>query len=120
MNIVLIEKLYTLKDILNNHPKVLFLKASEKLLEESFEVQALSELVKEKEKQYNDLVEIYDKNHNEVKEAQKNLFEAKLKLDQNPLVENYLKAFQAVRSLYELINEVLFNPFLKESCATSC
>lgn len=120
MHIVLIEKLYKLKEILNSHPKVELLLTCETFLEASDEVKKISQKVKDKEKQFNKLSEIYDANHALIKKAQKELFKAKTLLDQHPLVLNYLKAYQDVRLLYEKVNETIFNIFQDESCLYSC
>ncbi|MFA7508802.1 MAG: YlbF family regulator [Bacilli bacterium] len=114
------EKLYTLKTILDAHPKIKLLILSEQSLEKSLEVKKLSNKVKTKEKQYNELIELYDAHHKLAKKAQKELFNAKMLLDQHPLVISYMKAYQDVRLLYEKINETIFNIFQNESCTLSC
>ena len=39
------------------------------------------------------------------------LYEAKLNLDNHPLVKEYNEAYKEVRLLYEIINKELFNDF---------
>ena len=48
--------------------------------------------------------------------ALKELHEAKLNLDNHPLVREYLNAYAEVRELYGEINEILFSNFASNLC----
>ena len=61
--------------------------------------------------EYNDALRHYKEESEEVKKAQKTLFEKKKALDEHPLVQAYLKAYKAVREVYEEIQQTLFEPF---------
>ena len=57
---------------------------------------------------YSDALNHYSEDSKEVKDAQRELYERKLSLDNNPIVRNYLKAYSDVRDLYREINDILF------------
>lgn len=120
MNIVLMEKLYQLKDFLHKHPEVLLLKVNEEKLNTDQEVIILSQKVKDFEQRYNDFLKIYDSESKGAKEVQKELFHAKEKLDNHPLVLEYMKSFKKVRILYNKINSVIFDPFAAKECQIKC
>ena len=111
MNDVVLEKIYALKEALNNDPRVVDLLKKEKAMEESEEVMVLSYRYSRAQDDYSDALKHYKEDSDEIKIYQRKLFEAKQILDAHPLVREYLKAYQEVRLMYEKIESVIILPF---------
>ena len=85
----LIEKTYALKESLDHDERLLLLKEKEKEMEENEEVMLLSYYFQRAQDEYNDALRHYKEESEEVKKAQKTLFEKKKALDEHPLVQAY-------------------------------
>ena len=107
----LMESLEKLKVAIENDPRVLKLSQLDKQLNENEEVMKLAYRKDMTLLTYEDSLKHFDENSSEVKKAQKDLYEAKLSLDNHPLVKEYNKAYKEVRELYNKINDVLFKKF---------
>ncbi len=107
----LIEKTYALKESLDHDERLLLLKEKEREMEENEEVMLLSYYFQRAQDEYNDALRHFKEESEEVKKAQKILFEKKKALDEHPLVQAYLKAYKDVREVYEEIQQTLFEPF---------
>lgn len=105
-----------LKERINQDPRVLKLNKLEKELENNEEVMALAYQKDVLAASYSDTLNHYSKDSKEAEIALKKLHEAKLKLDNHPLVKEYLKAYQEVRELYGEINGILFSNFSANLC----
>ena len=105
-----------LKDSLNNHPSIILLNEIEKEMENNEEVMRLSFLKDQANDKYNDMVKYFSENSKEASNALKELHQAKLNLDNHPLVKKYLKAYQDVRLLYQEINSLLFDITKEDNC----
>ena len=87
----------------------------EKEMEQDEEVMVLSYHFSLAQNDYNVALRHYEEEHEEVKKAQRRLFEKKQKLDSHPKVQAYLSAFQKVRLMYDQIQMDLFDPFTHPS-----
>ena len=116
MNQKLLKKINDLRNELANDKRILNLNRCEGKMEHSEEVMALAYQKDVAENAYNDSLRHFNIRSQEVKLAQKALFEAKTKLDSHPLVRQYLLAYHDVRILYEELNNELFSPFKERLC----
>ena len=103
------------EDLLSD-PRVISLQNIEKEMSENEEVMRLSYLKDVTASNYSDILNYYSEDSKEAKEALKKLHQAKLELDNHPLVRKYLGAYKEVRKLYEEINAVLFSDFAANLC----
>ena len=114
------EKIYNLASQLNielnNDPRVIKLNELEKKLNDSFEVYTLSNKKDEALEEYNRLKEIYSDDNELTKKALLNAKESKEKLNNFPLVKEYLAQYAIVRDLYLEIDNILFSDFRKGKC----
>ncbi len=110
------QKTLDLKDKINSDPRVILLNKLEKEMNDNEEVMALAYQKDMAAVSYSDVLNHYSEDSKEAQEALKKLHEAKLKLDNHPLVRDYLKAYAEVRDLYNQINEVLFSDFAANLC----
>lgn len=113
MTEILCQKLNNLKDAILNDERVLRLNEIEKKMNESDEVMKLAYQKDMMCIAYEDALKYFGENSKEALEAQKKLFEAKLSLDNHPLVVKYMNAYNEVKSLYGKINDELFSPITK-------
>lgn len=103
---------YAVSDALKRDARVQALNQSETLLNQNSQVCALA-------RQVNDLNDVYNHVSDDVKQSraiQKELHQAKLKLDSEPLVRIYFQAFQPVRQMYQMLQDELFTPFNWHQC----
>ena len=105
-----------LKEKIANDPRVISLNEIEKRMNESEEVMALTYKKDMAAVDYSDTLNHFPEDSKEAKEALKKLHEAKLNLDNHPLVKEYLKAYKEVRELYQNINEIVFGNFSSNLC----
>ena len=105
-----------LKEKLTNDPRIISLNEIEKRMNESEEVMALTYKKDMAAVDYSDTLNHFPEDSKEAKEALKKLHEAKLNLDNHPLVKEYLKAYKEVRELYQNINEIVFGNFSSNLC----
>lgn len=94
-------------DSLVNHPLVVSLDKLEKELNDNFEVYELSKKKDEALEAYLNNKKIYGEDHKITKKSLINLKEAKEKLNNHPLVNEYLKIYSQVRDLYLEINDIV-------------
>lgn len=121
MNEAILNKVLSLKECLKNDERIIILNDLEKRLENDESVIALAYKKDMATTMYEDALKHYKSDSEEVSIAQKNLYEAKKKLDENPLVKQYNKAYKEVWLLYKYINKEIFDDFLdnknkEESC----
>ena len=105
-----------LNELLVNDERIIFLNKLEKEMNENEEVMALAYQKDLAVSNYNDALNHFSNDSEEVKKAQHELHLKKEALDNHPLVREYLSAYSKVRDLYLEINEILFsdlNPNLK-------
>ena len=102
-----------LSETLNSHPLIIKLNELEKELNDSFEVYNLSNKKDECLEKYTRLKETLGENHKDTLNALKELKEAKEKLDNFPLVKEYLNVYNQVRDIYLEIDNILFADFRK-------
>lgn len=117
MDLILYENLHFLKKALENDPRILKLNELEKELSNNIDAMKLSYQKDLKETNYIDALKHFKTDSNEVKNAQKELYEAKYQLDNLEIVKQYNKAYQEVRLLYEEINKLLFSDFKEKMCS---
>ena len=111
MNQNVLEKSYELKSAIDSSPEVKELERLNKLLNENEEVMRLAYRKDVCTTKYEDAVRYFGQNSDEARNAQKDLYQAKLELDNNELVKAYNNQYKIVRKIYDKINEELFNPF---------
>ena len=113
-------KIYTLakslNEEINNDPRVIKLNELEKALNDSYEVYTLSNKKDEALEEYTRLKEIYSDDSEELKASLLKLKEAKEKLNNFPLVKEYLTQYSLVRDLYLEVDNILFSEFRKGKC----
>ena len=110
---------YELKDLLTNDPRIILLNKLEKEMDENEEVMALAYQKDLAVSSYNDALNHYSEDSQEVKESHHQLFLKKKALDEHPLVREYLNAYSQVRDLYLKMSDILFsnlNLHMKERC----
>ena len=105
-----------LKELLDNDSRIILLNKLEKEMSENEEVMALSYKKDMAAVNYSDTLNHFSEDSDEAKEALKKLHEAKLSLDNHPVVKSYLKAYKEVRELYQEINEIVFSNFSSNLC----
>ena len=111
MDSIIFEKAIKLKEEIDNHPLILQLNKIEKTMEENKEVVALYFAKEKAISDYNFALSHFKEDSIEVKNAQKQLYEAKLKLDSHPLIQEYYSCYKKVKQLYNHINNILFKDF---------
>lgn len=117
MDETILRKTYTLQHAIENDERVQRLVQKEKEMEEDEEVMVLSYHFSLAQNDYNDALRHFSEESEEVRKAQRVLFEKKKQLDEHPKVRAYLLAFQEVRHMYDQMQMDLFDPFIKhDSC----
>ena len=104
------------KKFLNEDNRIISLNIIEKEMNDNEEVMALAYQKDMALDEYNQILKIYSDNSEEANKARHNLYLKKKELESHPLVKKYLKAYQEVRILYELINEKLFSYLSNDFC----
>lgn len=107
---------YQLKEALNSDLRILALNESEKKMNESEEVMALSYRKDMALEHYNEMLKYYKDDSEEVIKARQDLALAKKNLESHPLVRDYLAKYQEVRLLFEKINQSLFSLLNSDMC----
>ena len=100
---------YELKEMLANDERVILLDKLEKEMNENEEVMALAYQKDVAVTNYNDTLNHFASDSEEVKKAQHELHLKKEALDNHPLVRQYLNAYSQVRDLYFELNDILFS-----------
>ena len=98
-----------LKDLLDSDIRIIKLNELEKKMNDNEEVMALSYQKDLAVSNYSDALNHFSKDSKEVKDAHHLLYLAKEKLDNHPLVREYLEAYKEVRDLYLNLNDILFS-----------
>jgi len=111
MNNSLYEEVYKLRDQMKSDPRFLALKEMDEKLNNNEEVMKLAYQKEMAIVDYEDALNHYGKNSEELKKAQQNLAKCKLNLDNHPLVKEYYLALQKVREMDRKVNEKLFDDF---------
>ena len=111
MNQNLAEKALKLKEEINSLPEVIELERLNKLLNENEDVMRLCYKKDVCATKYEDAVKYFGLQSDEAINAQKELYQAKLELDNHDLVKASNEQYKKVRKIYDKINEELFNPF---------
>ena len=114
-----LELAYQLKDLINNDERFIALKEKEKAMESSEEVMALAYNKELKETYLSDTLKHFPHNSPEVKKCHLELYRANERLEEHPLVKEYLNAFKEVEKVLKEINKTLFDDF-KGSCYAHC
>ena len=102
------ETAYELKDLLSQDERIKRLNELEQKMNNDNEVIALAYQKDLAVSHYSDTLNHFSEDSEEVKIAQKELYEKKLALDTHPLVREYLDAYKEVRDLYIQMNALLF------------
>ena len=89
MNESLANKLEELKNLIENDENVLKVKELDEKLNKSEEVMKLSYKKDMMIVEYENALKHFGENSEEIKQAQRNLYQAKLELDSHPLVKEY-------------------------------
>ena len=110
------QKASDLKETLDKDSRILLLNKLEKEMDESEEVMALAYQKDMASVKYSDILNHFSKESDEAKQALKELSLAKEKLNNHPLVKEYLKVYGEVRDLYMEINDILFSDFSANLC----
>lgn len=110
------EEVYALKQVLVSHPLVIELEQVEIAMNESEEVQTLSQAFHRVQDRYNETLHYFPANSKEAETLQRDLFEAKQRLDIHPLVHQYYRLYREVRSIYQKVQDALFTPFTSHVC----
>ena len=103
------ETAYELKDLLSQDERIKRLNELEQKMNNDDEVIALAYQKDLAVSRYSDTLNHFPEGSEEVKKAQKELYEKKLALDTHPLVREYLDAYKEVRDLYIQMNALLFD-----------
>ena len=111
MNQSLLEKASKLKEEIDSLPEVQELEKLNKLLNDDEDVMRLCYKKDMCVTKYEDALRHFGDNSDETLRAQKALHQAKLELDENPLVKQYNEQYKKVRKIYDRINEEIFNSF---------
>ena len=98
-----------LKDLLNEDERIKRLNILEEKMNNDHEVIALAYQKDVAASHYSDTLNHFSEDSEEVKKAQRELYEKKLALDTHPLVREYLDAYKEVRDLYIQMNALLFD-----------
>lgn len=110
----ILEKVYDLKDAIDEDPRVLDLLMKEKNMEENEEVMVLSYRYSRAQDEYNDALKHFQEDSDEMRKYQKKLYEAKQQLESHYLVREYLKSYKEVRLMYKEIEDLIITPFLDQ------
>ena len=111
----LLSALEELKEALESDSRLIKVKEAEALCVSNIEVQRLSKAKDEAKELYSSLKGKRPSNDPELVEAEKKLYQAKLALDNHPLVKDYTSKYIKVRDLYMAIDDILFSPFRGKS-----
>ena len=103
------ETAYELKDSLTQDERIKRLNILEEKMNKNDKVIALAYQKDLAISKYNEALNHFSEDSEEVKAAQKELYEKKLALDSHPLVREYLDAYKEVRDLYIQMNGLLFD-----------
>lgn len=103
-----------LKIAMNEDSRIKALEVREKAMMENEEVLLLMANKDRAEREYEDVLSYSSKDEEKTKVAQHNLYLAKKKLDEHPLVKEYMVSYSEVRNLYSRIDDILFSSYRKK------
>ncbi len=106
----------SLNEEINKDPRVVKLNELEKVLNDSYEVYTLSNEKDAALEEYSRLKEIFSEDSDELKASLLKLKTAKEKLNNFPLVKEYLAQYALVRDLYLEVDNILFSEYRKVKC----
>ena len=109
-------KVNHIKELLDKDPRVIRLNELEKQMDKNEEVMVLAYRKDNASTVYGDTLNHFGEDSPLTEKALKDLHEAKLALDNHPLVKEYLEAYKKVRELYDEINAILFANFSANLC----
>ena len=89
---------------------------SESLMEKDEEVITLAIIKDKASDKYNDFLKYYKEDSIEVINARKELYKAKADFESHPLVRDYLRKYQLLRTTLEEINDIIFEGFKTNLC----
>ena len=102
-----------MKEAMKNDPRFILLNKLEKEVNENEEIMSLAYRKDLAITNYSDLLKIYNENAPEVEGARKALYQAKLALDNHPLIIEYNKAYKEVKDVLDNVNNIIFDSFSK-------
>ena len=105
-----------LKETIEKDSRIVRLNELEKKMNKDETVMSLAYKKDMAAVKYSDALNHYSEDSEEVKAALIELHQAKLELDNHPLVREYLNAYKEVRDLYEEINDILFSDLTINLC----
>ena len=100
---------YELKELLGNDERIIHLNQAEEKMNNNDEVISLAYQKDMACVSYSDTLNHFSENDQASKDAQKELHQKKLNLDNHPVVREYLGAYKEVRDLYFALNDILFS-----------
>ena len=100
---------YELKELLANDERIIHLNQAEEKMNNNDEVISLAYQKDMACVSYSDALNHFSENDQASKDAQKELHQKKLNLDNHPVVREYLDAYKEVRDLYFALNDILFS-----------
>lgn len=106
----------SLKDKLDNDPRVIRLNELEEQINNNKEVALLVVAKDNANNEYNDILRHFNRDSDTAKKYQHILYEAKKALDEHPLVKEYNHAYSEVRQLYDQVSDILFSSFNASLC----
>ena len=105
-----------LKELIENDERVKKLRILDEKMSQNEEVMTLAYKKDMAVVAYSDVLKHFSKDSEEAKESFKKVHEAKLELDNHPLVKEYLSIYSDVRDMYGEINEIVFSNFSLNLC----
>ncbi|MGN1295275.1 MAG: YlbF family regulator [Bacilli bacterium] len=114
------EQIEEIASLLKNDPARENLKKLNDLIENDDEVIKLSEELKRLEREYSSLLNHEEETSTEAKKKQKELFEAKKRLDSHPLVQQYYQCLQEVNEPLHYLEYQLLNRITKPYSSSDC
>ena len=113
LNSDILAKTFELKEMLMNSDTYMQLKECEKNMLDDKECFILLNAYQLAQGKYND-AKRFEKYGGKVEEAQKELSELKLKVDENQLVKEYNKSYKEMRKELKKIESIIFKDIVKE------
>ncbi len=117
MHETLLNKIYILKEMLSNDPRINELNLAEKDMESDEEVMFLSYQKDLALNEYNNDIKSFGEDSEITKNSKQKFIEAKDKLFLHPKVKKYHEKYQVVRILYFSLNKILFGKFSAKHCS---
>lgn len=111
MNARTLKDLQDLASCMKEDPRVLSLDEAEKRLKEDEVAAVLHQKLLKAQEHYVLTRFDYGEDADETKKAQKDLYQAKLALDESSVAKEYSQCFSELNFLYRTIDDLLFHPF---------